>query len=718
MVSKLFYVYGLDNISENFKAHREKRLLRNRKSLAISILAILVLSLFVGLVWIWRGVKDDGTNPSSTNVLCGQFSNGTYFSSNRTYTLGSSGSAIINSAISEVSSAGSGHVTLVNGTWILTSPIVPQSNVNLTCYPGVTISQNAPVALNDSISLMLNTDGGVNNFVVDGGVWNGNKGSLSDFRTTSTWNSNFFSYFGISIYSSTQSSNITIENLEVENVIGQGIDLCDCQNSLVYNCTVINAGDNPITLDTSSSNSMVEYCTVVGGQDVGINTWGASNCTLQYNTVSNVTQYSGASHWGIAAEVSQNVNIIGNTISGCDYDLCTTSNNVYLAQNTVIGSSNTVAGIDIENTYNTKVFNNKILNCENYALETWGSSSTFNLQLVNNVIANCGQFSPAADGLIINVGSIPCPTHLDDSLNSAIENVALYEVDDYGAVSDNTFIANCSFSGSTPLSMPNSYNTTLQGNSGLSGFQTLNVTIAGLGKGTVAESNGNQSLSSITGNLWQFPRGSTTTLTATASSESCFDNFGLTNGTTTTSNPLTLVMNGNLGATAYFSASYTISASCDSHSTISPLGPVQVKAGGSQTFTYSADAGYKITSVLVDGSPVPITGSYTFTNVQAPHTISVSTTPASTPAPTATSVPTSIAIPTPSVTNAKESFLLLLVIATIATIGIIVGTAFLVLINQKEKLSSDDKSHELKTKLEAKITCDFKSQISGHFSGH
>ena len=657
--------------------------MRDRKSLAISVLAILVLSLLVGLVWIWRGVKDDGTNPSSTNVLCGQFNNGTYFSNNRSYTLGSSGSAIINSAISEASSLGGGHVTLVNGTWVLTSPIVPQSNVNLTCYSGVVISQNALAALNDSISLMLNTDGGVNNFVVDGGVWNGNKGSLSDFRTTSTWNSNFFSYFGISIYSSTQSSNITIENLEVENVIGQGIDLYDCQNSLVYNCTVINAGDNPITLDTSSSNSMVENCTVVGGQDVGINTFYASNCTLRYNAVSNVTQYSGASHWGIAAEVSQNVNIIGNTISGCDYDLCTTSNNVYIAQNIVIGSNNTDAGIDIENAYNTKVFNNTILSCENYALETWGSSSTFNLQLVNNVIVNCGQFSPAADGLIINGGSIPCPTHLDDSINSEIENVALYEVDDYGTVSDNTFIANCSFSGSTPLSMANSYNTTLQGNTGLLALQTLNVTIAGLGAGTVAESNGNQSLSSITGNLWQFPTGSTTTLTAKASSESSFDNFTLTNGTKTTGNPLSLVINGNLGATAYFDASYTISASCDSHSTINPLGSVQVNAGGNQTFTYSADGGYKITRVLVDGSPVPITGSYTFTNVKAPHTISVSatptSTPTSTPSPTATSAPTSIATPTPSVTNTKASYLLLLIVATIVTIGIAVGTAFLVI---------------------------------------
>ena len=51
-----------------------------------------------------------------------------------------------------------------------------------------------------------------------------------------------------------------------------------------------------------------------------------------------------------------------------------------------------------------------------------------------------------------------------------------------------------------------------------------------------------------------------------------------------------------------------------------------VNANFSQTFTYSANSGYTINSVLVDGSSVPITGSYTFNNVQANHTISVTST--------------------------------------------------------------------------------------------
>jgi hypothetical protein len=68
---------------------------------------------------------------------------------------------------------------------------------------------------------------------------------------------------------------------------------------------------------------------------------------------------------------------------------------------------------------------------------------------------------------------------------------------------------------------------------------------------------------------------------------------------------------------------YTIAASSDSNSVISPSGSVSVINGNSQGFTYSASTGYSISQVLVDGSPVSITGSYTFSNVQADHTIAV-----------------------------------------------------------------------------------------------
>ena len=83
------------------------------------------------------------------------------------------------------------------------------------------------------------------------------------------------------------------------------------------------------------------------------------------------------------------------------------------------------------------------------------------------------------------------------------------------------------------------------------------------------------------------------------------------------------------GNTPYLSVTYQfpITASSDSHSTISPSGTTYYDQGSSPTFTYSANTGYSINSVLVDGGSVPITGSYSFSNVQGPHTISASTSP-------------------------------------------------------------------------------------------
>ena len=63
--------------------------------------------------------------------------------------------------------------------------------------------------------------------------------------------------------------------------------------------------------------------------------------------------------------------------------------------------------------------------------------------------------------------------------------------------------------------------------------------------------------------------------------------------------------------------------------TISPLGNTVVPCGGSQSYTMTANAGYVIGDILVDGvstNPTPgiTTSSYTFTNVTTNHTIAVS----------------------------------------------------------------------------------------------
>jgi hypothetical protein len=75
-------------------------------------------------------------------------------------------------------------------------------------------------------------------------------------------------------------------------------------------------------------------------------------------------------------------------------------------------------------------------------------------------------------------------------------------------------------------------------------------------------------------------------------------------------------------AAAFVQNPFTITASADSNGSISPSGSVPVNPGANQAFTISPNAGFIVSSVTVDGANVGAVPSYTFTNVQANHTIS------------------------------------------------------------------------------------------------
>jgi len=72
--------------------------------------------------------------------------------------------------------------------------------------------------------------------------------------------------------------------------------------------------------------------------------------------------------------------------------------------------------------------------------------------------------------------------------------------------------------------------------------------------------------------------------------------------------------------------SYIITASAGANGTIDPSGNVTVNCGNNQTFTFTPANCYEIDQVLVDGTNNPAAvaaGSYTFENITADHTISV-----------------------------------------------------------------------------------------------
>jgi type IV pilus assembly protein PilY1 len=71
-------------------------------------------------------------------------------------------------------------------------------------------------------------------------------------------------------------------------------------------------------------------------------------------------------------------------------------------------------------------------------------------------------------------------------------------------------------------------------------------------------------------------------------------------------------------------SSYTITAGSGANGSILPSGVVSVPAGGSKSFTISPNSNCRILDVLVDGASVGTPTSYTFTNVNANHTIQAS----------------------------------------------------------------------------------------------
>ena len=162
---------------------------------------------------------------------------------------------------------------------------------------------------------------------------------------------------------------------------------------------------------------------------------------------------------------------------------------------------------------------------------------------------------------------------------------------------------------------------------------TVNIT----GTGSVGVSDGGTLYGTVTpstsGRTFKIPNSVPDIyLTATAGSGYTFNKFTV-NSADSTQSPLTVTMDSDKSATAAFAAvppvtpsTHYITTSSDTHSAISPNGTVPVPSGGSQTFTFSADAGYYVSSVTVDGTSLPAAvslGYHTFTNVMANHTITV-----------------------------------------------------------------------------------------------
>jgi len=73
---------------------------------------------------------------------------------------------------------------------------------------------------------------------------------------------------------------------------------------------------------------------------------------------------------------------------------------------------------------------------------------------------------------------------------------------------------------------------------------------------------------------------------------------------------------------SYTPATYTITATEGTGGSISPSGSISVTEGNSMTFTITANSGYTISDVRVDGSSVGASSTYIFSGVSSSHSIS------------------------------------------------------------------------------------------------
>jgi translation elongation factor P/translation initiation factor 5A len=154
---------------------------------------------------------------------------------------------------------------------------------------------------------------------------------------------------------------------------------------------------------------------------------------------------------------------------------------------------------------------------------------------------------------------------------------------------------------------------------------TLNFTVAPPTQYTIALSS-SPSNGGTTSGSGTFNAGTTQTVVATPNSGFRFVNWTENGSVVSTNASYSFTLNGNRSLVANFEPiQYTITATAGANGSISPNGSVSVNHGANQTFTFNPTNGYQIDAVKVDGNVVNVSGNtYTFTNVQANHSIEVS----------------------------------------------------------------------------------------------
>ncbi|MEW6053688.1 MAG: fibronectin type III domain-containing protein [Nitrospirota bacterium] len=145
----------------------------------------------------------------------------------------------------------------------------------------------------------------------------------------------------------------------------------------------------------------------------------------------------------------------------------------------------------------------------------------------------------------------------------------------------------------------------------------LTVSKAGTGSGMVTSSPAGISCGSDC--TESYNSGASVTLTAAPNADSTFSGW---EGACSGMGLCTVTMNASRTVAAVFAVkTYTMTAKASNGGIISPSGTSVVTHGASKTYSISANDGYLLSDVKIDGISAGAVASYTFTNITAPHTI-------------------------------------------------------------------------------------------------
>jgi lysophospholipase L1-like esterase len=148
---------------------------------------------------------------------------------------------------------------------------------------------------------------------------------------------------------------------------------------------------------------------------------------------------------------------------------------------------------------------------------------------------------------------------------------------------------------------------------------TVGGTISGLSDTVVLQNNGGDNYSTSANGSFVFATAldDSTNYTVTVLTQPAGQSCTVGNGSGTVSANVT-----NVSVTCV-NTIHTITASAGNNGSITPSGTVSVNNGSNQVFSITANPGYNISDVLIDGSSVGAVSSYSFSNVTSAHAISV-----------------------------------------------------------------------------------------------